>query len=324
MEKAKERSGTEFRISPEARPGHVSLAVADLERQIAFYQEVIGLRLHWKEGAEAGLGAGEADLLRLVEVRGARRYRGTTGLYHFAILLPNRRELARAIARLFALRYPNYPTDHIMTKTTYLDDPEGQNIELYTDTPEDGTWGFADGGFVARRADGTPSDGREPLDVEALLRELTSDDRLDEPMPRGTRLGHIHLYVADLETTMRFYHDVLGLDNMGMARTFRMGMVSAGGYHHHIGFNTWVGEGAPPPPPASLGMRHFSLILPSSAELERVVERLRRAGVSAEQREEGALVRDPSQNGLILMDDPRSGGRRRDGQSSRAGGAETA
>jgi catechol 2,3-dioxygenase len=123
---------------------------------------------------------------------------------------------------------------------------------------------------------------------------------------------------------MRFYHDVLGLDNMGMARTFRMGMVSAGGYHHHIGFNTWVGEGAPPPPSVSLGMRHFSLILPSSAELERVVERLRRAGVSAEQREEGALVRDPSQNGLILMDDPRSGGRRRDGQSSRAGGAETA
>jgi catechol 2,3-dioxygenase len=106
------------------------LSVADLDRQVAFYQEVIGLRLHWREGASAGLGAGGEDLLRLTFVPGARRYPRTTGLYHFAILLPNRRELARAIGRLFALRYRNYPTDHIMTKTTYLDDPEGNNIEL--------------------------------------------------------------------------------------------------------------------------------------------------------------------------------------------------
>ena len=126
---------TEFRIHPATRMGHVHLTVAELDRQVEFFQEVIGLKLHWREGATAGLGAGNGDLLRLTEVRSARRYRGTTGLYHFAILLPNRRELARAIARLYSLRYPNYPTDHVMTKTTYLDDPEGQNIELYADTP---------------------------------------------------------------------------------------------------------------------------------------------------------------------------------------------
>jgi len=129
---------TEFRIHPDTRPGHVHLTAADLERQVEFYREVIGLKLHWREGATAGLGVGKADLLRLTEVPGARRYRGTTGLYHFAILLPDRRELARAIGRLYTLRYPNYPTDHIMTKTTYLDDPEGNNIELYTESPEDG------------------------------------------------------------------------------------------------------------------------------------------------------------------------------------------
>jgi catechol 2,3-dioxygenase len=291
-----------FRIHPGTRPGHVHLTVADLDRQVEFYQKVIGLRLHWREGGTAGMGVGEADLLRLTEQHGARRFQGTTGLYHFALLLPSRGELARAIGRLFALRYPNYPTDHIMTKTTYLDDPEGQNIEIYADTPEEGMMGFANGEFVARRADGSPSNGREPLDVEALLRELAPGDRLDEPMPRSTRLGHIHLYVSDLEATMRFYHGLLGFDDMGMARSFRMGMVSAGGYHHHIGFNTWVGEGAPPPPPDSLGLRHFSLVLPSRADLDNLTDRVRSAGLPIERTADGHLVRDPSQNALVLSD----------------------
>jgi catechol 2,3-dioxygenase len=305
---AKSLPKTEFRIDPATRPGHVHLTVANLDRQVEFYREVIGLKLHWREGAAAGLGVGNADLLRLTEVRGARRYRGTTGLYHFAILLPNRRELARAIARLFELRYPNYPTDHVMTKTTYLDDPEGQNIELYADTPEDGTFAVVNGVPVARHANGAPSDGREPLDVEALFQELTPEDRLAlrEPMPQDTKMGHVHLYVAHLDATMRFYHDLLGFDNTGLARTFRMGMVSAGGYHHHIGFNTWVGEGAPPPPPDALGLRYLSFILPNKAELEHVVERVQQAGIATEQTEDGILVRDPSQNGVVLTDRSRS------------------
>jgi catechol 2,3-dioxygenase len=290
-------------IHPATRPGHVSLTVADLDRQVEFYREVIGLKLHWRDGATAGLGAGNEDLLRLTEVRSARRYRGTTGLYHFAILLPNRRELARAIGRLFTLRYPNYPTDHIMTKTTYLDDPEGNNIELYAESPEDGTMTIVNGIPEARRADGTLSDGREPLDVEALFRELTTEDQLDEPMPPDTKMGHFHLYVADLDKSMHFYHDVLGFDNMGLARSFRMGMVSAGGYHHHVGFNTWVGEGAPPPPPDALGMRYFSFILPNKTELEHVLERVQRAGIATEQTAEGILVHDPSRNALLLLDD---------------------
>lgn len=287
-------------IHPDTRIGTVHLTVADLERQLSFYQEVLGLQLHWREGGAAGLGAGNGDLLRLTENRDARRFRGTTGLYHFAILLPDRRELARAVARLFSLRYPNYPTDHIMTKTTYLDDPEGQNIELYTDTPEDGSFGFINGNFVARRADGSPSDGREPLDVEALFRLLTAEDSLDQPMPPGTIMGHVHLYVADLDATQRFYHAVLGFGNMGLDRSVRMGMVSAGGYHHHVGFNTWVGERVPPPPPDSLGLRYFTVALPDESELDRVVGRVQGAGLMTDQQEDGILVRDPSRNGVLL------------------------
>lgn len=299
------RSETGFRIHPDTLPGHVHHTVADLERELEFYQKVIGLQLHWREEGSAGLGAGKADLLRLTEDRNARRFRGTTGMYHFAVLLPSRRELARVIARLFAMGYPNYPTDHIMTKTTYLDDPEGNNIELYADTPEDGTMSFADGKAETRRADGTLSDGREALDVEVLFKELSPDDRLDQRMPEETRIGHVHLYVADLDATRDFYHGLLGFDDMGIARDFRMGMVSAGRYHHHIGYNTWVGEGALPAPPGSLGLRYFTFVLPTSEDLGAVLERVRSKDVPVEETPAGFLVRDPSQNAIGLIDPAR-------------------
>jgi len=131
---------TEFSIHPDTKIGHVSLTVADLDNQIAFYQQALGFQLHWREGNQASLGTGERELLRLVEQPGYKRYQRVTGLYHFAVLFPDQRELARVMARLFALKYRNYPTDHIMTKTTYLDDPEGNGIELYTESPEDGQW----------------------------------------------------------------------------------------------------------------------------------------------------------------------------------------
>jgi catechol 2,3-dioxygenase len=287
-------------IHPATLPGYVHLTAADLERQIDFYEQVIGLKLHWRKDASAGLGAGSQDLLRLTEVSGAVRLRGTTGLYHLAILLPNRRELARAVARLFALKYRNYPTDHIMTKTTYLDDAEGNGIELYTESPEDGTWSLANGEYITRRADGSLSDGREPLDVEALFSHLKKDDRLDAGMPVETRIGHVHLHVRDIDEAVNFYHDVIGFDVMGIARPFRMAFVSAGGYHHHLGLNTWQGEGAPPPAKNALGLRAFSVVLPDKTELEHVAARVKNAGFQMEHNEEGFLVRDPSLNGLIL------------------------
>lgn len=297
---------TEFSIHPATLIGHVSLTVANLENQIAFYQQVLGFQLHWREGNKAGLGAGGPDLLRLTEEPNVRKYQRVTGLYHFAVLFPNRRELARALARLFALKYPNYPTDHIMTKTTYLDDLEGNGIELYTESPEDGTWTMTNGKYETRRADGSWSDGREPLDVDALLSLLNEEDRLDVPVPPETRMGHIHLHVRDIDEAVSFYHGILGFDLMGVAKTFRMAFVSAGGYHHHIGLNTWQGEGAPPPPADAVGLRHFTVELPNQQALDEVAARIDKAGIPSNRTDDGLLVLDPSQNGVILTLRPAS------------------
>jgi catechol 2,3-dioxygenase len=293
-------TGTEFSIHPATSIGHVSLTVANLENQIKFYMQALGFQLHWRDGNRAGLGAGGADLLRLTEEPKLKRYRGVTGLYHFAVLFPNRRELARAMARLFTLKYLNHPTDHIMTKTTYLDDPEGNGIELYAESPEDGTWTLKDGEYITRRADGTLSDGREPLDVEALFKHLKEGDRLDAPIPQETRMGHIHLHVRDLHEAVDFYHDVIGFDVMGVIDAFRMAFVSAGGYHHHVGLNTWQGEGAPPPPAGAVRMRYFTVELPDQKALDDVLARVDAAGIASNQTDIGLLVHDPSENGVVL------------------------
>ncbi len=237
----------------------------------------------------------------MTEIANGRRYQHVTGIYHFAILFLERRELARAVARLFSLKWPNYPTDHILTKTTYLDDPEGNTIELYCESPEDGTW-FMDpkGDYFATRADGTPSDGREPLDVEALFSLLQADDRLDQPVPTDTRLGHFHLYVSNMEKTRHFYHELLGFDDMGMASRVRMGMVSAGGYHHHIGYNTWQGEGAPPPPADALGLKEITFTFPDQSAWQDFMARLEELQLPYNQTEAGVLLQDPSENSLLF------------------------
>ena len=289
------------RIHPDTLPGYVALKVADLANQLHFYQQLIGLTVNWQTARQAGLGTGGRDLLRLTQIEGGRRYGRVTGLYHFAILFPDRHQLAIAIARLFARHWANAPTDHVMTKTTYLEDPEGNTIELYCESPEDGIFMTdAAGNFIARRADGRPSDGREPLDIDALFAHLSEDDSLDQPVPPETRIGHFHLFVADLDETRRFYHEQLGFDDMGTATNFRMGMVSAGGYHHHVGYNTWQGEGAPPPPADAVGLDYITFNLPNTEELERLADGLEEKDLAFERRPEGLFLRDPSQNGLLF------------------------
>jgi len=287
-------------IHPDTHPGAVHLNITDLPRSIDFYVNLLGLHLNKQDSSTASLGAGGKDLVVLTENPAAKKYGRTTGLYHMAILFPDRRELARVIARLFADRYPNAPTDHINTKTTYLDDPDGNGIELYCESPEDGEFVIENGRFYARRADGSLSDGREPLDLDALFAHLRPDDELRAPAPPQTKIGHVHLHVANLNEAMRFYHDVLGFDNMGLMTAFRMGMVSAGGYHHHIGFNTWQGEGVPPPPPDTVGLQYYEILLPDRVELDEVVDRVRRAGLQLNALDEGYLLQDPAQNRILL------------------------
>jgi catechol 2,3-dioxygenase len=290
-------------IDPATRLGHVHLTVTNLDRQITFYTQVLNFKLHWRDGAEAALGSEAEVLLRLTEDRAARRAQRATGMYHFAILYPSRKELARAIARLFALHYPNSPTDHGMSKTTYLDDAEGNNIELYIRSLEDGRMETVNGQIIVRYADGRIGSGRDPLDVEALFQELDEGDRLDLPLPEGTRIGHIHLYASSLESSMTFYSRVLGFQEGPLIESFRMGEVGLNEQQNHVvAFNTWKGEGIPPAPANALGMRYFTIVPPNAAELRRVVERVRAAGLPIEETPEGIIVHDPSHIKIIITE----------------------
>src|SRR5256886_12049128 len=153
------------------------------------------------------LGAGARELVVLHPDAERPVVARTSGLYHLAILVPDRRELARVIARLGRLGWEQSPTDHVMTKADYLWDPDGNGIEIYTESPEDGTLGFGNGTFVAYGKDGKPRSGRDPIDLEELFSHLREGDRLEVSMPEATKMGHVHLHVADLDEALRFNHD---------------------------------------------------------------------------------------------------------------------
>src|SRR6266480_3552935 len=281
--------------------GAVELAVIDADRAHRFYRDYVGLTPLASDGPELRFGAAGREIVVLHP--GAERpvVPRTSGLYHLAIVVPDRRELARVIGRLAGLRWEQYPTDHVMTKANYLWDPDGNGIEIYTESPEDGTMGFANGTFAAYDKDGRPRSGRDPVDLEELFSHLTTDDRadgLDKPMPAGTKMGHVHLHVADVDDALRFYHDLVGFDVMGHVPG--TGFVSAGGYHHHLGLNEWAGRGARPAPPGSAGLRRFTVELPTQRDLDDVTSRLEHGNVRVAEDGDGYAAVDPSANRVVF------------------------
>ena len=278
--------------------GTVDLAVTDAERALRFYRDYVGLTPMPNDGPEIHLGAAGRELLVLHP--GAQRpvVPRTSGLYHFAIVVPDRRELARVIGRLGRLQWDQYPTDHVMTKANYLWDPDGNGIEIYTESPEDGTMGFANGTFVVHDKDGRERSGRDPIDLDELFGHLLPGDHLDAPLPPGAKMGHVHLHVADVEEALRFYHELVGFDVMGHAPG--MGFVSAGGYHHHLGLNEWAGQGAPPAPEGSAGLRSFTVEVPTQSELDDVIDRLEHGQVRVAEEGSGFLAVDPSANRVVF------------------------
>jgi catechol 2,3-dioxygenase len=285
-------------IAAKTGMGPVEIAVTEGDRAQKFYEHYVGLTPIPSDGPEICLGAHGRVLVVLRPGAEQPVMPRTSGLYHLAIVVPDRRELARVIARLARMRWEQYPTDHVMTKANYLWDPDGNGVEIYTESPEDGTMGFANGTFVAHDKDGNPRSGRDPIDLEELFGHLHEDDRLDEPMPAGTKMGHVHLHVADVEDALRFYHDLVGFDVMGHIPG--VGFVSAGGYHHHLGLNTWAGRGAKPAPLGHAGLRRFTVELPARRDLDDVIGRLEHGDVRVVEEREGYAAVDPSSNSVLF------------------------
>jgi catechol 2,3-dioxygenase len=285
-----------FSIHPDTKVGPIYLAVSDLTRLERFYRDVLSFKTLGRQDETLTLTAdGESPLLILKGQPGARpKLQHTTGLYHFAILVPQRVDLARSLRHLRDSLYPlQGASDHRVSEALYLADPDGNGIEIYRDRPRN-TWAHQNGQIQMTI---------DPLDMEELLAEAKESNHSWNGLPPKTVIGHIHLHVADLHHAEDFYHGILGFDIMmryGESALF----LSAGGYHHHIGLNTWAGVGARPAPPNTVGLRQFLVALPNRDELERVAERVRQAGIATEQTEDGILIRDPSQNGVLLAQVP--------------------
>ncbi|MGH7358377.1 MAG: VOC family protein [Candidatus Rokuibacteriota bacterium] len=277
-------------IPATTRMGAVHLTVSDLERSLGYYGREVGLDLLSREGDRARFGAGQIELLELVEEAGARPARNHTGLFHFALRVPERADLARWLAHAARERVTLVGmSDHFVSEAIYLTDPDGHGIEIYRDRPRE-VW---QGQVMSRMT-------TEPLDVASLLGELNDPATASfDGLPAGTDMGHVHLQVADVAEAVSFYRDVLGFDLMQQLGD-QAAFLSAGGYHHHVGANTWESRGASPPPPGSAALRSATIVLPSKEERERVAARVAESGQEPQTHPDGPLVRDPSGNLLVL------------------------
>ena len=232
-------------IAPATGVGAVHLAVTDGRRAATFYQNVLGLQM-LEEGPAIRLGAAGRELVVLHPGAVQPVTQGTTGLYHLAIVVPDRKDFARVVKRLSEIRYPHAPTDHTLTKADYLWDPDGNGIEVYVETPEDGTWFMTEDDFGARDSSGRIRSGRDPINLRQLFAELPPEEDVFVPLPAGSRMGHVHLHVRDIDEAVGFYNGLVGFDVTGVVPRLGMAFVSAGGYHHHLGLNTWAGRGSSP------------------------------------------------------------------------------
>ncbi|MBF6589583.1 MAG: VOC family protein [Ktedonobacterales bacterium] len=276
-------------IAPATRVGLVALTVADLDRAVTFYTDALGFGALARDEATATLGVAGTPLLLLSARPGAQPARAlATGLYHFAILVPSRVDLARTLRHWLELGYPMPgQADHLVSEALYLSDPDGNGIEIYQDRPRE-TWAWGQG-QVRMAAD--------PLDVPGLLAEADQREVPWTGLPTGTRIGHIHLQVSDLAQAEAFYHGVLGF-----AITARMPgalFLSAGGYHHHLGLNTWRSRGAGPAPAGTAGLRFFTLELPDEGARAAVLARLAAAGFATTAAGEASAIRDS--DGITLL-----------------------
>jgi catechol 2,3-dioxygenase len=280
------------------RLGAVHLTVADVERSVAWYERALGLVRHRRDGDEAALGDGSEVVVVLHEDPQARPPERHAGLYHYALLYPDRAALAHAAMRLAATETPiQGASDHGTHEAIYLADADGNGIELAGDRPRE-QWPPAN----------AYSRGPAPLDFDSLL-AVAAGERRGASVGEGVRIGHVHLHVGDIDHGLAFYRDILGFEeqaNLGSAA-----FVSAGGYHHHLGFNVWRGRDVEAAPPHTVGLRHWTVLLPSESDVAAVRARADAAALATEQIDGGFLTRDPWEDAVAFLapDAKEEGGR---------------
>ncbi|RUS47842.1 VOC family protein [Cohnella sp. AR92] len=279
-------------IHPDTHIGLVRLKVSNLERSIRYYQEIIGFTFVQEKGNRAAELSvdGERPLLVIEEVPNpAQLTRRHAGLYHFAILVPDRKSLGVAVRHLAESGVPLGQGDHLVSEAFYLNDPDGNGIEIYADRPRE-QWEYEPSGSIRM--------GTDPVDVESLL-ALAGRTRW-EGLPPGTTMGHIHLHVSEIPAAQQFYCGLLGFDlitKYGDAALF----VSAGGYHHHIGLNTWAGVGAKLAPEAAVGLKDYEIVVPNPDALDEVETRLQAADYPYVRKDGELRVKDPAGIAIRLL-----------------------
>jgi catechol 2,3-dioxygenase len=276
--------------------GPVRIAVTDKERALAIWRDVVGLDVAFEGEQSISLAAGGKVLILLELGASQPVVAHTTGLYHVAIHVPTRADLAQMVVRALQRRVRIAPTDHLVSEAVYLWDFDGNGIEITFETPWRGDIGGPSDGFYVRTKDGTPHSGREPIDIDGLLAELGEAPVLQPRMPAGTRIGHVHVHVNDLEQAMRFYRDGLGFGGLFIMRQFGMGDAGLDYMPHAIAFNIWAGPEARPAPAGAAGLRWFTVNVPDQKTLGEVRGRLAALGVPVTDIANGFEARDPSQN----------------------------
>jgi gamma-glutamyltranspeptidase/glutathione hydrolase len=271
-----------YRLPDTTHVGRVRLQVADLSTSLAWYQQVLGFRVLDRQGGMARLAAHDdpTPLIELHERRGAAPSAGRLGLFHFAILLPDRAALGRLITHLAKIGARAGSSNHLVSESLYLHDPDGLGIEVYADRPRE-SW-KAEGQELAMAV--------LPLDTAAVAR--AGGGGAWAGMPPGTTIGHMHLNVGDLDRAAAFYHHGLGLDKMVWSYPGAL-FLAAGGYHHHLGTNTWTGPGATPPAEEDARLLEWEIVVPEAEDAERAATSLEQAGFTVTRAAGGWLAADP-------------------------------
>ena len=276
--------------------GPVHIAVTDRERALAIWRDVVGLDLMSEAGNELSLGVG-GKVLIVLETGAVRPVvKRTTGLYHVAIHVPKRTDMAQFAIRALQAGVDISPTDHLVSEAIYLWDLDGNGIEITFETPWRGTLGDPESGSYATTSDGKPHSGREPIDLNQMLGELGPNPTLESRMPAGTRVGHVHVHVNDLHQSMAFYRDGIGFGGLFIIKSFGMGDVGLDYTPHTIAFNIWSGPNAAQAPAGSAGLRWFTIVVPDEKTLDDVRARLTANHFEFGEIGGGIEARDPSGN----------------------------